>query len=197
MQPTRMNETNPEQRVNIDRKRVVRFFTLAMTIASLIVAMTSSSSQPVNAQLSPAQERALNSLIKTGFTNSYPINPPRAWCTGCPNVSIPYSINLGQLLAMVPDQPRTSLDILLAPTKYQTSYGLFTIQIPRWALDSKNPTGGDKPFTVTMDGHSLFWKELQTTKDYRVLGLYFTGQDAFLQIYGTQGAVTKAFPTNH
>jgi hypothetical protein len=197
MQPTRMNETNPEQRVNIDRKRVVRFFTLAMTIASLIVAMTSSSSQPVNAQLSPAQERALNSLIKTGFTNSYPINPPRAWCTDCPNVSIPYSINLGQLLAMVPDQPRTSLDILLAPTKYQTSYGLFTIQIPRWALDSKNPTGGDKPFTVTMDGHSLFWKELQTTKDYRVLGLYFTGQDAFLQIYGTQGAVTKAFPTNH
>ena len=197
MQPTRMNETNPEQRVNIDRKRVVRFFTLAMTIASLIVAMTSSSSQPVNAQLSPAQERALNSLIKTGFTNSYPINPPRAWCTGCPNVSIPYSINLGQLLAMVPDQPRTSLDILLAPTKYQTSYGLFTIQIPRLGLDSKNPTGGDKPFTVTMDGHSLFWKELQSTKDYRVLGLYFSGQDALLQIYGTQGAVTKAFPTNH
>jgi hypothetical protein len=197
MQPTRMNETNPEQRVNIDRKRVVRFFTLAMTIASLIVAMTSSSSQPVNAQLSPAQERALNSLIKTGFTNSYPINPPRAWCTGCPNVSIPYSINLGQLLAMVPDQPRTSLDILLAPTKYQTSYGLFTIQIPRLGLDSKNPTGGDKPFTVTMDGHSLFWKELQSTKDYRVLGLYFTGHDALLQIYGTQGAVTKAFPTNH
>ena len=31
----------------------------------------------------------------------------------------------------------------------------------------------------------------------RVLGLYFRGQDAFLQIYGTQSAVTKAFPTNH
>ena len=182
---------------NIDRKKMAQFFTLAITITSLIVAITSSSSQPVNAQLSPAQERALNSLIKTGYTNSYPINPPRAWCTGCPNISIPYSISLGQLLAMVPDQPRTSLDILLAPTKYQTSYGLFTIQIPRLGLDSKNPTGGDKPFTVTMDGHSLFWKELQTTKDYRVLGLYFTGQDAFLQIYGTQGAVTKAFPTNH
>ena len=182
---------------NIDRKKMAQFFTLAITITSLIVAITSSSSQPVNAQLSPAQERALNSLIKTGYTNSYPINPPRAWCTGCPNISIPYSIHLGQLLAMVPDQPRTSLDIILAPTKYQTSYGLFTIQIPRLGLDSKNPTGGDKPFTVTMDGHSLFWKELQSTKDYRVLGLYFTGQDAFLQIYGTQGAVTKAFPTNH
>jgi len=182
---------------NIDRKKMAQFFTLAITITSLIVAITSLSPQSVNAQLSPAQERALNSLIKTGFTNSYPINPPRAWCTGCPNVSIPYSINLGQLLAMVPDQPRTSLDILLAPTKYQTSYGLFTIQIPRLGLDSKNPTGGDKPFTVTMDGHSLFWKELQSTKDYRVLGLYFTDHDALLQIYGTQGAVTKAFPTNH
>jgi len=182
---------------NIDRKKMAQFFTLAITITSLIVAITSSSSQPVNAQLSPAQERALNSLIKTGYTNSYPINPPRAWCTGCPNISIPYSISLGQLLAMVPDQPRTSLDIILAPTKYQTSYGLFTIQIPRLGLDSKNPTGGDKPFTVTMDGHSLFWKELQSTKDYRVLGLYFTGHDALLQIYGTQGAVTKAFPTNH
>ena len=185
-------------RVNIDRNRLVRFFSLAMITTLLIVAMTSSSSsQPANAQLSPSQERALNSLIKTGFTNSYPINPPRTWCTGCPNISIRYSISLGQLLAMVPDQPRTSLDIILAPTKYQTSYGLFTIQIPRLGLDSKNPTGGDKPFTVTMDGHSLFWKELQTTKDYRVLRLYFTGQDAFLQIYGTQGAVTKAFPTNH
>jgi hypothetical protein len=185
-------------RVNIDRNRLVRFFSLAMITTLLIVAMTSSSSsQPANAQLSPSQERALNSLIKTGFTNSYPINPPRTWCTGCPNISIRYSISLGQLLAMVPDQPRTSLDIILAPTKYQTSYGLFTIQIPRLGLDSKNPTGGDKPFTVTMDGHSLFWKELQSTKDYRVLGLYFSGQDALLQIYGTQGVVTKAFPTNH
>jgi len=192
-----MNETNPEQKVNIDRKRLVQFFILAMIATSLIAIAMTSSFQAANAQLSATQRQALDSLIKTGFTNSYPINPPRAWCTGCPNVSIPYSINLGQLLAMVPDQPRTSLDILLAPTKYQTSYGLFTIQIPRWALDSKNPTGGDKPFTVTMDGHSLFWKELQTTKDYRVLGLYFTGQDAFLQIYGTQGAVSKAFPTNH
>jgi hypothetical protein len=192
-----MYETNPKQSVKY-RKGVVGFFSLSLIATLLIVTMTSSS-QTTNAQaqLSNTQRQALDNLIKTGYTNSYPINPPRAWCSDCPNISIPYSINLGQLLAMVPDQPRTSLDILLAPTKYQTTYGLFTIQIPRWALDSKNPSGDDKPFSVTMDGHSLFWKELQTTKDYRVLGLYFTGQDAFLQIYGTQGAVTKAFPTNH
>jgi hypothetical protein len=191
-----MNETNPEQRVNINKKRLVRFFTLAVTLVSLIIALASSS-QAANAQLSATQRQALESLIKTGYTNSYPINPPRAWCTDCPNVSIPYSINLGQLLAMVPDQPRTSLDILLAPTKYQSTYGIFSVQIPRWALDSKDSSGADTPFRVTMDGHDLYWAELQATKDYRVLGLLFSGQDALLQIYGTQGAVTKAFPTNH
>jgi hypothetical protein len=191
-----MNETNPEQRVNINKKRLVRFFTLAVTLVSLIIALASSS-QAANAQLSATQRQALESLIKTGYTNSYPINPPRAWCTDCPNVSIPYSINLGQLLAMVPDQPRTSLDILLAPTKYQSTYGIFSVQIPRWALDSKDSSGADTPFRVTMDGHDLYWAELQGTKDYRVLGLLFSGQDALLQIHGTQGAVTKAFPTNH
>jgi hypothetical protein len=36
-------------------------------------------------------------------------------------------INLGQLLAMVPDQPITSLDILLDPIKYQSTYGVFTV----------------------------------------------------------------------
>jgi hypothetical protein len=193
-----MDETHPKQSVKC-RKGVVGFFSLSLIATLLIVAMTSSSSQTTNAQaqLSNTQRQALDNLIKTGYTNSYPINPPRAWCSDCPNISIPYSINLGQLLAMVPDQPRTSLDILLAPTKYQTSYGYMTIQIPRSGLDSKNPSGADTPFKVTMDGHDLYWKELQTTKDYRVLGLLFTGQDALLQIYGTQGAVTKAFPTNH
>jgi hypothetical protein len=192
-----MDETDPKQSVKC-RKGVVGFFSLSLIATLLIVTMTSSS-QTTNAQaqLSNTQRQALDNLIKTGYTNSYPINPPRAWCSDCPNISIPYSINLGQLLAMVPDQPRTSLDILLAPTKYQTSYGYMTIQIPRSGLDSKNPSGADTPFKVTMDGHDLYWKELQTTKDYRVLGLLFTGQDALLQIYGTQGAVTKAFPTNH
>ena len=48
-----------------------------------------------------------------------------------------------------------------------------------------------------MDGHDLYWKELQAIKDYRVPGLLFSAQDALLQIYGTQGAVIKAFPTDH
>ncbi|MFZ0897430.1 MAG: hypothetical protein WAZ77_23240 [Candidatus Nitrosopolaris sp.] len=70
-------------------------------------------------------------------------------------------------------------------------------QLVDWALDSKSPSGADIPFKVTMDGHGLPWTELNATQTYRVLGLYFTGEDSFLQIYGNQGAVTKAFPTNH
>ncbi len=36
----KMNETNPEQRVNFDRKRTGQFLTLAMIVASLIVVLT-------------------------------------------------------------------------------------------------------------------------------------------------------------
>ena len=89
---------------------------------------------------------------------------------------MPSGINLGQLLAMVPDQPRTSLDILLDPTKYQLTYGVFTVQILPWALDSKDSSEADIPFRVTMDGNDLYWSELQVIKDYRVLGLYLAAK---------------------
>ena len=158
-------------------------------------------------QLSLTRLRVLNSLlpnrmlarslVATGYTNHYPMNPPRTWCTGCPNITIPYSINLGQLITIAPDQPRTSLDIILAPTQHQSAPGLLTIQIPRYLLDSKNPSGADTPFRVTLDGHGLSWGQIQSTDTYRVLALYFTSQNGFLQIFGNTGAVTKAFPTNH
>ena len=47
-----------------------------------------------------------------------------------------------------------------------------------------------------MDGNDLYWVELQEIKGYIVFGVVFSGQDVLLQIYGTQGAVTKAFPSN-
>jgi hypothetical protein len=181
----------------MEKKTLVRFFALALPLVSAIVVMTLSSSQAANAQITPAQQEALRSLVSSGYTNSYPLNPPRTWCSGCPHVSVKYSINLGQLIAMVPDQPRTSLDIILAPTQHQSQYGILTIQIPRFLLDSKNPDRTDKSFRVTLDGHGLSWSQIQQTDTYRVLGMYFGQQNGFLQIYGTQGAVTKAFPTNH
>ena len=191
-----MIETDLKQVNKMKKKALVRFFALALALVSATAVMAFSS-QAANAQITPAQQQALKSLVETGFTNSYPLNPPRSWCSGCPHVSVKYSINLGQLVAMVPDQPRTSLDIILAPTQHQSQLGIITIQVPRWGLDSKNPDGTDKPFRVTLDGHGLTWSQIQQDNKYRVVGAYFGAQNGFLQIYGTQGAVTRAFPTNH
>ena len=188
------NETNFEQRVKIEKKTLVRFLALTLPLVSAIF-VTTFAFQTANAQITPAQQQALKSMVATGYTNHYPINPPAVPCPSCTNVTLPYSINLGQVIAMAPDQPRTSLDIILAPTQHQSAPGVFTIQIPRYLLDSKNPSGADTPFRVTLDGHGLSWQQIQQTDTNRVLGIYFTSQNGLLQIFGTQGAVTKAFPT--
>lgn len=188
------NETNFEQRVKIEKKTLVRFLALTLPLVSAIF-VTTFAFQTANAQITPAQQQALKSMVATGYTNHYPINPPAVPCPSCTNVTIPYSINLGQVIAMAADQPRTSLDIILAPTQHQSAPGVFTIQIPRYLLDSKNPSGTDTPFRVTLDGHGLSWQQIQQTDTNRVLGIYFTSQNGLLQIFGTQGAVTKAFPT--
>jgi hypothetical protein len=60
------------------------------------------SDHAAKAQLTTAQQNAAKSLVATGYTNHYPINPPRSWCSDCPNIVIPYSINLGQVIAEVP-----------------------------------------------------------------------------------------------
>lgn len=51
----------------------------------------------------------------------------------------------------------------------------YTVQIPRWALDSKDSSGADIQFRVTMDGNDLYWVE-QAIKDYRVFGLYLAAK---------------------
>ena len=136
--------------------------------------------QVANAQLTPAQQQALQSLASTGFTNSQPVT------VAGQNFEIKYSIKEGQVIAIVPAPPTTSLDVILAPTQHAQSTGYFTIQIPRQLLDSKNPDGTDKSFRVTLDGHGLAWKELQNNASNRTLGVYFGGSNGFLQIYGTQ-----------
>ena len=136
--------------------------------------------QVANAQLSSAQQQALNSLSSTGFTNQQPIT------VNGESMPIKYSIREGQVVAIVPAPPTTSVDVIIAPTQYAKTYGVFAIEIPRHLLDSKNPDGTDKPFRVTLDGHGLSWKELQNTGTDRTLGLYFGSSNGFVQIYGTQ-----------
>jgi hypothetical protein len=138
--------------------------------------------QAANAQLTGAQQQALQSLATTGFTNQQTVT------VGGQNFSIPYSIREGQVVAIVPAPPTTSLDVILAPTQYAKTYGVFTIKIPRHLLDSKNPDGTDKAFRVTLDGHGLSWKQLQSSNTDRTLGLYFGASNGFVQIFGTQMA---------
>ena len=138
--------------------------------------------QAANAQLTGAQQQALQSLATTGFTNQQTVT------VGGQNFSIPYSIREGQVVAIVPAPPTTSLDVILAPTQYAKTYGVFTIKIPRHLLDSKNPNGTDKAFRVTLDGHGLSWKQLKSSNTDRTLGLYFGASNGFVQIFGTQMA---------
>jgi hypothetical protein len=185
------NGTNFEQRVKIEKKTLVRFLALTLPLVSAIF-VTTMPFQAASAQITPAQQQALKSMVATGYTNQFPLQPPHPYWTNSHNVSISYSINLGQVVTMAPDSPRTSLDVILAPTQHQSAPGVFTIQIPRYLLDSKNPSGADMPFRVTLDGHGLSWQQIQETNTYRVLGIYFTAANGFLEIFGTHGAVTSA-----
>ena len=188
---------NDKSKFRIRNGNMTRFFALVLPLVAAAV-IASLSYQAAYAQITPAQQKALASMVATGYTNHYSLLPPRSWCSTCnANVTVPYSINLGQLIAMAPNQPKTSLDVIIAPTQHQSAPGVLTMQIPRYLLDSKNAEGADTPFRVTLDGHGLAWQQLQQTNTYRVLGLYFTSQNGYLEIFGTQGAVTKAFPTNH
>src|SRR6476659_8269342 len=121
----------------------------------LVISIAILPHQMANAQLTPSQQQAINSLMTTGFTNQQ-------------NVTT------------------TSLDVIIAPTQYAKTYGVFAIEIPRHLLDSKNPDGTDKAFRVNLDGHGLSWKEIQNTNTSRTIGLYFGGSNGLLQIYGTQ-----------
>ena len=160
-----------------------RTTTLAIAVCIplvLAIVVGSVTHQVANAQLTPAQQQALQSLATTGFTNQQSVS------VGGQNFSIPYSVREGQVVGIIPAPPTTSIDVILAPTQFAKTYGVFTVQIPRHLLDSKNPDGSDKAFRVTLDGHGLSWKQMQSTNTYRTIGLYFGASNGFVQIFGTQ-----------
>jgi hypothetical protein len=165
--------------VKIETMNTRFLLTLALPLV-VVIAVTTVPLQAANAQFTSAQQQALQSLITTGFTNHQPLT------AGGQTFSIPYSIKEGVLIGMLVNQPKTSIDVVLAPTQFAKTSGVFTIQIPRHLLDSKNPNGGDTPFKVALDGHGLAWKEMQNTDTYRTLGLYFGASNGFLEIFGTQ-----------
>ncbi|MFL6408253.1 MAG: hypothetical protein ACJ71F_14475 [Nitrososphaeraceae archaeon] len=101
-------------------------------------------------------------------------------------VLIPYIIGEVQVVAIVLTPPTISIDVILAPTQYPKQYGVFTIQIPRDLLDSKNPDGTDKPFRILLNGHGLSWQQIRSTNTDRTLGLCFGASNGFLEIFGTK-----------
>ena len=167
---------------NLKLKTTTKAILMISIALPLVLAITVSAIplHAANAQLTPAQQQALQSLATTGFTNQ------QAVTVGGQDFSIQYSIREGQVVAIVPAPPTTSIDVIIAPTQFAKTYGVFTIKIPRHLLDSKNPDGTDKQFRVALDGHGLSWKQLQSDNTDRTLGLYFGASNGFLQIYGTQ-----------
>src|SRR5262249_34613421 len=130
--------------------------------------------QTVNAQLNPT---TLQSLLKTGYTNKYELKTVNAG-----QLDILYSIRGGVLVGMLPNPSYKSGDIVINPGG---SGGIFTIQIPRFALDAKNAQGQDVPFKVTTDGHPATWQQIQSTNTYRVLAISFGSSNRFIEIIGS------------
>lgn len=166
-------------KINQITTRLMLLIALSIPLV-LVIIVNTFPHQVANAQITAEQQQALNSLVTTGFTNKQTVT------VGGQNFSIPYSIHQGQVVGIIPSIPTTSIDVIIAPTQHAKTIGIFTIQIPRHLLDSKNPNGTDKPFRVTIDGHGLTWKELKTTNTDRTIGVYFIHSNGFLQIYGTQ-----------
>ena len=79
------------------------------------------------------------------------------------------------------------LDVIIAPTQHQSSPAVLSIQIPRHLLGSKDPSNKDTPFRVNLDGRgSLSWRQQSESNTDRTIGLTFTSQNGFLEIFGTQ-----------
>jgi hypothetical protein len=174
------NKINTNNKMNPSTKRIMIMTGIFLPLI-LVIAITTLPHQVANAQLTPSQQTAINSLMTTGFTNQVNVTTPNGQ-----TFPVFYSIKEGIVVAIVAATPTTSVDVIIAPTQYAKTYGVFTIKIPRALLDSKNPDGTDKAFRVSLDGHGLSWKEIQNTNSDRTLGLYFGASNGFLQIYGTQ-----------
>ena len=152
-------------------KSLIVLLSFSLFVGTLVAAVPL---QAVKAQLDTT---AVQSLMKTGYTNQYQINFKGKTYT------IKYSIVGGTVVGIVPNPDLKAVDVLLNPG---STPGTMTIQIPRFAIDAKNAQGQDQPFKVTMDGHGLSWKQIQSTNTDRVLAVSFTSGNRLLEITGTQ-----------
>jgi hypothetical protein len=138
-------------------------------------------------------------LAKPGYGNKYDVSVKGN------TVPINYNILQGQLVGMLADPTRHSLDVAVNPGPQG---GALEIELPRHTIDSKGAAGNDMPFVVKVDGQRISgeptgicvgfgekscpniantFKETQNTNTDRVLTILFGPESRFIEITGNTG----------
>jgi hypothetical protein len=103
------------------------------------------------------------------------------------SIPIKYVINTGNLLGVVLDKSRATLNVLLSSTSADN--GNLTIQIPRDVLDNKKEGNADAPFRVHVDGKDATFKENDNTKTTRTLSIQFNKDAKVIDVIGSKSTV--------
>jgi hypothetical protein len=138
-------------------------------------------------------------LAKPGYGNKYDVSVKGN------TVPINYNILQGQLVGILADPIRHSLDVAVNPGPQG---GALEIELPRHTIDSKNSAGNDMPYVVKIDGQRISgeptgicvgfgekscpniantFKETQNTNTDRVLTILFGPESRFVEIVGNTG----------
>ena len=138
-------------------------------------------------------------LAKPGYGNKYDVS-----VKGNP-VPINYNLLQGQLVGILGDPARHSLDVAVNPGPQG---GALEIELPRHTIDSKDSAGNDMPYVVKIDGQRISgeptgicvgfgdkscpniantFKETQNTNTDRVLTILFGPESRFIEITGNTG----------
>ncbi len=104
-------------------KSLIVLLSFSLFVGTLVAAV------PLQAAKAQLDTTAVQSLMKTGYTNQYEINYKGKTYT------IKYSIKGGTVVGIVPNPNLKAVDVLL---NSGSTPGTMTIQIPRFAIDAKN-----------------------------------------------------------
>ena len=103
------------------------------------------------------------------------------------SIPIKYMINTGNVLGVVLDKSRSTLDLILSSTS--SDNGNLTIQIPREIVDNKKEGNADAPFRVHVDGKDATFKETANDKTTRTLSIQFNKNAKVIDIIGSTSTV--------
>ena len=111
---------------------------------------------------------------RTGFTNLYLLTSS----TG-KTFPIKYNIKGGKLVGMLEDKDRTTLVLVLNPS---ANGGSFTVELPRYVIDSKGASNADTNYQIKIDGKGVDYKEVANYANSRILSTDFSKDNRFVVI---------------